>query len=293
MLGACQVETSPDLSASYAKNHALHSSFLESELTVDKHSSQDSTIRIITFGHIYHLQDEPELLNDLVTKVVEQEPHYVFVLGDIVFNNAQDEWDVMLKAFEKIECPLYFVGGNHDMNYHYERWFGKYHNQWEAEGRFIDNVGYRYKLIQDDFANYLILNFNDSLPRIESYLEQIKPQIDSTKMTILMSHQNIWKPTLATAKDPHTWPNKTMTGGELLKSLGFVNVFVNGDWNSYFKSETTANASRELTSISVGNKVKGDPLYITQLEISDNGVNAFPIDIEIDPESSWFDEPEN
>jgi predicted MPP superfamily phosphohydrolase len=195
--------------------------------------------------------------------VVEQEPHYVFVLGNIVFNNAQDEWDVMLKAFEKIECPLYFVGGNHDMNYHYERWFVKYDNQWEAEGRFIDNVGYRYKLIQDDFANYLILNFNDSLPRIESYLEQIEHQIDSTKMTILMSHQNIWKPTLATAKDPHTWPNKTMTGGELLKSLGFVNVFVNGDWNSYFKSETTANASRELTSISAGNKVKGDTAFVS------------------------------
>jgi hypothetical protein len=67
ILGACQAETSPDLSASYAKNHALHSSFLESELTVDKHSSQDSTIRIITFGHIYHLQDESKLLNDLVT----------------------------------------------------------------------------------------------------------------------------------------------------------------------------------------------------------------------------------
>ncbi len=69
----------------------LHNSFTYSELAVDVHAVDHSNVKIVAFGHIYNLLEFPDILDAFILKVIEEQPDYVFVLGDIVFNNSDEE----------------------------------------------------------------------------------------------------------------------------------------------------------------------------------------------------------
>ena len=64
------------------------------------------------------------------------------------------------------------------MNYHYERYYGEKDNQIKAEMQYLNNVGYKYRVLMDDFANYIFINANDSAYQIFKFIEFIRPTID-------------------------------------------------------------------------------------------------------------------
>lgn len=287
VLSACRAKDHGDLSQNATNIKYLHSTFCESELTVANYIIDKSTLKIVTFGHIYDLLVYPEILDAFVAAIVKENPDYVFVLGDIVFDNTPEEWDLILKQFDKIDCPIYYVPGNHDINYHTERWYGDHTNQWKAETNYLERVGYRYKVIEDNLANYLILNLNDSLPRIESYLDKMEAKIDSTKPTFVFTHQNAWNGDFAN-ENPKSWPDKPMKSEDLLEHLMSFDVLIDGDWNGTFEQLDRTFFGKSFVTICAGNKTRGNQFFITSLEFADDKVTAKPAYIDIPSESTWF-----
>ena len=133
----------------------LHSGFIAEELEIDIIEHNKDEIVVISTGHLYPLLEHPLAFSTFIDTIISQSPDYVFFLGDLVFNNNNNEWDYILSKFNKIKAVKYFAPGNHDLNYHYERWNGIRENQVDAEIKYINNIGYRYKLVKDNFANYL------------------------------------------------------------------------------------------------------------------------------------------
>ena len=122
----------------------LQSSFNNIELTPEINEISNTSVVIITTGHLYPLLGHPVAYKTFVSTILSQNPDYVFILGDVVYNNTQKEWDLFFDYFKDLKEKLYFAPGNHDLNFHYERYYGKHDHQFEAEQRYIDNVGYRY-----------------------------------------------------------------------------------------------------------------------------------------------------
>ncbi len=263
----------------------LHTTFIEKELTKQDLTSDKDTITAVAFGHIYPLYPFEEILDSLIAAANKQNPDYVWIMGDIVFNNAPEEWEFINKKFEKLKGKKFYAGGNHDTNYHYERWEGKTDHEWEAETRFLKNVGYRYLTMEDQFSNYMILNLNDSIHRIREYMNTMKPKMNPDKPSILLTHQAIWTDSKSDPNDPHKWPQKSFNRDSILGDIAPFDILVDGDWNKNFYDKQF----KKFRVIGSGNRIKGDDYRVTLFKITKDTVIITPIEVPIDPKSKWFE----
>ena len=267
----------------------LHHTFNVEEISPQQLTKLKDTITVVATGHIYPLLQYPLAYQAFVDSIINQNPDYVFILGDIVKDNTQEEWDKFFTFFNSIRNKLFFSPGNHDLNFHYERYFGKKDHQFEAEMRYLENVGYRYKLVTDNFANYVFINMNDSIDRILNYLNIISPNIDSAKTTVLLTSQSIWHDKHQDPNDPRTWTEKSFTREELLPHLNAYDYLIHGDWGGkYYRGKWPKSAQEDFVVLAVGNRAIGDSLFITRMDISEAGINSFPISVNIPSESKWF-----
>lgn len=266
----------------------LHNGFFEVELNPEIGESKTSPTTIITFGHTYPLLKYPLVFESFVNTIKQQNPDYVFVLGDIIFDNTQKEWDLFSKHFKGLKNKLYFAPGNHDLNYHYERYVGKTDNQFEAEQRYIENISYRYKLLNDVNANFVFINMNDSVERVLQYLKSIEKYLDNDKQNFFLSSQCVWHASTQNPDDVKTWPLKSFKREELLPHLEQFDYLVHGDWNKKFYRGYWPKKNGKFHTLAVGNKRKGDSLFITRLEVFKDTVLSFSIDIKLPKESNWY-----
>lgn len=267
----------------------LHNGFYPEELTPEILVNQKDSIVVISTGHLYPLLKYPQVYNAMIDSIINQKADYIFLLGDLVQNNTEKEWDTVLTRFENTGVKLYFAPGNHDLNYHYERWDGIRDNQYEAEMRYINRVGYRYKLMKDDFANYVFLNPNDSLERFLSYLDIIKPEIDTTKMLLFLSSQSMWHKKHQVPGDNHTWMNKVFTREEILPHVEEFDYLIHGDWGGKLYQGTWPKSNnKKFNLIAVGNRMPGDSLYVARLVITKDNIKASSIRIHPPAESNWY-----
>lgn len=266
----------------------LFSGFNEEELTPDSNDLNKEPIVIVTTGHLYPLLKFPNAFNALIDQVIEQEPDYFFELGDRVRDNTDEEWDSVFYRLNRINAEIYFAPGNHDLNYHHERYFGKRDNQIEAEMRYLKHVGYRYKVLKDQFANYVFINANDSVQRIKSYIEQITPYLDTNKLQILLSSQSLWVNKQQDPNDPRTWVNRPFNREELLPFVENFDYLIHGDWGGKFYRGQWKKSTGYFDVMGVGNRKVGDSLFITRLEIYSDSIVAKPIWINIPENSNWF-----
>ena len=266
----------------------LHHGFFDEEIIPEINHTDNDEITIITTGHLYPLLNHPIAYNTMIDSIINQNPDYIFLLGDLVRDNTDKEWDSVLVRFSKTGSKLYFAPGNHDLNYHYERWEGSREHQFEAEMTYVNKVGYRYKLLQDNFANYVFINPNDSIERVLSYLEIIKPELDTSKLMILLSSQSLWHNKHQKKEDNRTWVNKAFTREEILPEVEYFDYLIHGDWGGKFYQGYWKKGNGRFKVIGVGNRVPGDSLFITKLTISKNSIVASPIKIDLPEESSWF-----
>jgi calcineurin-like phosphoesterase family protein len=223
----------------------------------------------------------------MIASINDQESDYVWILGDIVYNNSEEEWDYILEKYKGIRAKRFHAGGNHDMNYHYERYYGIRDNQWEAESRFLNKIGYRYITIEDDLANYMMINMNDSLDRIESYLDIMLPQLNSEKPSILFTHHCAWDKTRSKAEDSHTWVKKSFNRDSLLSELTDFDYLIHGDWSEGYYSGVFPFQGKRFNAIGVGNLNEGDPLYITTIKITKDTLWSYPVFVEIPDTTTW------
>jgi hypothetical protein len=266
----------------------LHDGFFDEELTADSINSHKDEITIIATGHLYPLLKFPGVYSAMIDSIKNQKPDYIFLQGDLVRDNTAEEWDIVLKRFKEVGCPLYFAPGNHDLNYHDERWVGSREHQFEAEMNYVNHVGYRYKLLKDQFADYVFINPNDSLTRVTEYLSIIKPQLDTTKLLILLTSQALWHNTNQIEGDPRSWVNKAFTRDEIMPRIEYFDYLIHGDWGGKFYQGTWPKKNGKFNVISVGNKKLGDSLFLTKIVIGPNKLTADPIMV-IPPENSgWF-----
>jgi len=266
----------------------LFRGFNDAELTPEINELTQEPIVIVATGHLYPLLKYPLVYNAFIDKINEQDPDYFFTLGDIVYNNTEKEWETVEAYLNRLNASIYFAPGNHDLNYHYERYFGKRDNQIEAELRYLKQVGYRYKLIQDPFANYVFINANDSLHRVLSYIEKIKPLLNYNKHLILLSSQSLWFKKHQIPNDPKTWVNKPFHRDEILPFVEDFEYLIHGDWGGNFYRGKQKKNSGSFDVMAVGNRKVGDSLYITRLEIYKDTILAMPVRVQVPENSTWY-----
>lgn len=270
------------------KLSALHSGFNKRELTKEYITSSRDSVVIVAFGHVYGLLNHPDVFDLLIDKVNEQDPDYVWILGDVVYNNTEEEWAVLFEKYKGMNGERFHAGGNHDMNYHYERYHGSKENQWEAESRYLDKIGYRYLTLEDELANYMLINMNDSLDRISEYLDRMLPQLNPVKQSILFTHHATWHPNQSKVDDPKTWVKKNFPRDSLLPKLVDFDYMIYGDWSEGFYFNSIKLNDHKYKVIDTGNLKEGDPLHITRIVVRSDGVEARPVSIPIPLESNWY-----
>ncbi len=265
----------------------LHNGFYDRELTPDINNIQKDSVVIVSTGHLYPLLPYPHAYNALVDSILNQDPDYIFLLGDLVKDNTESEWDSVLNRFSNAGAKIYYAPGNHDVNYHYERWVGSRENQFEAEMRYINRIGYRYKLMKDEFANYMFLNPNDSLDRFLNYIDLMKPHWDENKLLLFFASQSMWHNKHQILEDNHTWMNKAFTRDEVLPHLEDFDYLIHGDWGGklYVGFWEKPVSGDRFKLIAVGNRIPGDSLYVARLVIKDDNIDATSIRV-IPPENS-------
>jgi hypothetical protein len=272
---------------SRAKLDSLHAGFNESELTKKNIDLNKDTVTIVTFGHVYTVPLHKAVFDSLINLINAQKPDYIWILGDVVYNNTNEEWDYLLEKYKSINGLRFHAGGNHDMNYHYERYIGKTENQWEAEMRYLQRIGYRYKTIEDDVANYMMINMNDSLDRIKEYMDIMLPELNPDKQSILFTHQNTWHKTNSNPDDPKTWPKKGFDRDSILPELEDFDYLISGDWGEKFYEGAYRHKNKRYKVFTVGNLGEGDDLYITTIKITTDSLWATPLYVDIPDTTSW------
>jgi hypothetical protein len=269
------------------KLDSLHTGFNKREQTKEIIELNKDTVTIVAFGHVYSLLYHEDVFNAMIEQINFQDPDYIWILGDIVFNNTDEEWNYLMNKYEDLKGRRFHAGGNHDMNYHYERYFGINENQWEAEIRFLNYVGYRYITIEDEVANYMMVNMNDSIDRIKNYLDLMLPKLNNNKQSILFTHHCTWHNTISKAEDPHTWVKKSFPKDSLVSKLQDFEYLIHGDWAGKFYSNTFQFEKTNFRVLGVGNLNEGDLLYFTTIKITKDSLWAYPSFVNIPDSISW------
>lgn len=267
----------------------LQSAFNLTELTTEINKHDDTLLTIVATGHLYPLIGYPTVYESFIATVKAQNPDYVFVLGDVVRDDTQEEWDQFFDYFKDFKGKLYLAAGNHDLNYHYERYNGNFDHQFEAEQCFLKNVGYRYKTLKDNVANYVFINLNDSIDRVLEYLEIAEKELDTTKPMLLFSGQAIWHKAHQDPNNPKTWTQKSFTRDEILPHIQQYDYLIHGDWNLKFKRAYFPKEDGQFHVLSVGNRKIGDPFFVARLELSQDTIISQSINVPIAKESAWFE----
>lgn len=266
----------------------LFRGFSKDELTPDVYNLKKDSVVIVVTGHLYPLLRYPEVYKSFLETVRAQKPDYFFALGDVVYNNTEKEWNTVLSNFFSLNVPVYYSPGNHDLNYHYERYYGKHDHQIEAEMRYLRKAKCRYKLLKDNFANYVFINANDSIKRVLSFIRQIKPELDTNKHLIMLSSQSLWHNKKQDLNNPKTWVEKPFGREELLPKITYFQTLIHGDWAGTFYRGRYKKKNGFFDVMAVGNRKSGDKLYITRITINKDTIIAKPIFVPIPPNSKWF-----
>jgi hypothetical protein len=262
----------------------LFSGFSEDEINADVYDFDKDSVVIVATGHLYPLLYHPDVYRRFIKTVKEQHPDYFFALGDLVYNDSEKEWDTVLANFNKIGVPFYFAPGNHDLNYHYERYFGKHDHQVEAELRYLNKAKCRYKVVKDNFANYVFVNANDSLKRVLAFLDFARPQLDKDKHMIMLSSPALWFNKQQDPNNPKTWTNRPFRREKIMPEVKDFECLIHGDWSGRFYRGRVYGHD----VMAVGNRKAGDSLYIVRITVYEDTILAKPVFVPIPDESTWF-----
>jgi 3',5'-cyclic AMP phosphodiesterase CpdA len=132
----------------------------------------------VVLGHVRELTTDVIAL--LVERINSLGPDYVFVLGDLTHTATEPQRQtVQRELFDRLDAPYYVAPGNHDLIAGVA-----VHEEW---------IGYRYKLVSDPNASFLLFDSNDDLEILQSEVEALLDLAEPAKPIILLGHHRIWK----------------------------------------------------------------------------------------------------
>lgn len=89
-------------------------------------------------------------------------PAFVILTGDVVEFGTETEWKTILPYFDKLEVPIFFIPGNHDIFWMDCCRRQLYHDRWKA---FVGPLSYSFDFGKNRFAGVEISGYEDeSLP---------------------------------------------------------------------------------------------------------------------------------
>jgi|GEM_PF-1315431 len=235
-------------------------------LTACGEKSSHEPLRVAYISHTYYINRHSDLQQMFIDEINAAKPKYVFALGDIVLMNKDHEWKATLEFFSKFDAPVYYSPGNHDLHNfdiveglmtdrHYPEWRQQY----------IDRIGYANTLVQDEQADFVLMNSNDPFritgPFLEKSLEKANPETP----TILLTHQRIW---LERYRNNWVhWYFKSSRKEQMLPLIPKFDELVIGDlWG---KMERKTVEQTPATMIGMGNNDK--PAFWVLAELQENG----------------------
>ena len=132
-------------------------------------------LSFVILGHTYSTIKTQETRDYYINSINNENPDYVFILGDSEINNTL----IFNDYTSKINTNVYFSPGNHEMI-----------NSTIKE--YKDIVGYANKLIVDDKCNFILLNSLDEIESINNYLFEAFQKINDNNPIVLLTHHRIW-----------------------------------------------------------------------------------------------------
>lgn len=196
-------------------NKLLKNKFLHFFLIFMFYSNFCFGVSFVTVGHLYPITNNKILLNQLIEKINSHNPDFIFVLGDSDINNKE----VYNLFIEKFENKVFFTPGNHEVGNKIEKYF--------------TNVGYNNKIIESENSRFILINSNESIYKIKSYLK--KNISNNNKINIIFTHHRIWDDSL-TSQYPGQH-DKSFYFKELYPILknNVKAIFAGNSRNQYFK----------------------------------------------------------
>lgn len=181
-------------------------------------------VSFITVGHLNQITNNKLLLNQLIDKINSYDADLIFVLGDSDLNNKE----IYNLFIEKFENKVFFTPGNHEVENNIDKYFA--------------NVGYNNKIIDYENSRFILINSNESIYKIKSYLK--KNLSNNNKINILLTHHRIWDDSL-TSQYPGQH-DKSFYFEELYPLLknNVKAIFAGNSRNQYFKE--TVNTQHDI-----------------------------------------------
>lgn len=129
-----------------------------------------------------------KVVKGLAEKVNEQNPDIVVITGDLVdkYKTNTNNEDVLLKQFEKIKAPIYFVPG--DMEYGYRNYEKLKTKMQEKEIHILENATETIQINNEDIDITGIVDSSAYYEDLEKFNDQLR-SLKTTNPQILLSHR--------------------------------------------------------------------------------------------------------
>ena len=223
----------------------------------------------VVLGHIRELPDD--VLALLAERINAENPDYVFVLGDLTFAGTKAQTDRIQRAFlDRLGAPFYLAPGNHD--------------RVSGIDAYRDWVGYRYKVILDRNANFLLIDSSDDSIALIREVEALLERADPARPTILLTHHHVWKRHLKVIGGKFVRRRHTRV---FWKALGArFRVGFAGDAVRDFSAQKLG--GRHFYSVGVFFSGRCRPIYFARAEVNAKGrLRVRPIYLDLPGQHPW------
>ncbi|WP_075186593.1 metallophosphoesterase family protein [Teredinibacter haidensis] len=230
----------------------------------------EGPLQVAFVSHTYHLHKHKDIQDMLVQSINQEKPKYIFSLGDVVLVNDDFRWKKAEEFFGKLDGPVYFSPGNHDLHSFYEVESQETDRHYpERRQQYIDRIGYVNKMVQDDNADFIMINSNDPFIKTQPFLDESIAKANPNTPNFLLTHHPIWIDRYR--KNWIQWYWRSIKRDEIAPYLADFQRIIVGDISGSIQhhkfNETPA------TMIGIGND--GDPVFWVLATLQDNGEFSF------------------
>ncbi len=138
--------------------------------------------KFVTIGHIRDIR-KPTLVQ-LADAINEEDPQFVFVLGDFTWDGAPEHWKILDAFFASLKSKVVGVPGNHEIWRH--RNVG-----WRARDQYLSRFG-QFESVEAPGARFLTITTNAPVETVKDKLREMLSAVPEGTMPILLMHHYIW-----------------------------------------------------------------------------------------------------
>lgn len=265
--------------------YALASNRGASDQASDDGSSAPGPAKSLKFVALGHTRDiRPALLMRLAEAINEENPDYIFLLGDYTWDGHPDQWAIVDKFLARLRAPVVACPGNHEAT------------QIPLRGElpvarplrnYLKRFGTPYNSLITENANFLVINTSDKKDVVSKFLELKLPETDNGNPTFLMMHHRIWADDYPPHSIPQLWG--PMVRLEEIEPLiaGKVQYLVAGDC-VYGFGDFEVRGFRALT-VGLGDAGKNSPMGFVVVNVDARGkVKVAPRHIPVPAGDPWL-----